>query len=85
MDFSVKAELEKLARHRLGRAKEAFAEGETPSDKKRFHGRGEPLLLRGLLCGSVPFGAARTGLIQTQRCDLSVPEAFRQARTDYDG
>jgi hypothetical protein len=56
----VKAELEKLARHRLGRAKEAFAEGEHLLTKKRFHGRGEPALLRGRLCDSVPFGAART-------------------------
>ena len=37
-DFAVKRELEKLARHRLGRAKEAFAEGEHLVTKRAFMG-----------------------------------------------
>ena len=64
----MKPDLEKLARHRLARAKAAFAEGERLL-RKSVYGRRESLLcrrprIRGLLRSSHAPGGTRAGLIK---------------------
>ena len=58
-------ELEKLARHRLSRAKAAFSEGEHLLNANAFMGAMNRFYLFRLLCGSRAFGNTRARFVPT--------------------